>query len=47
MAQLVECWTLDLSSGLSLRDVNLGPILESTLGVKTTLFFVLRFYLFI
>ena len=38
MAQLVKHVTLDLSSGLDLRVLSLGPQLSSTLSVELTLF---------
>lgn len=34
MAQSGECPTLDLSSGLALRDMSSGPVLCSVLGVE-------------
>ena len=36
VAQSVKCLTLDLSSGLDLRVVNLSPPTGSMLGVKPT-----------
>ena len=36
MAQLVECLTLDFSSGLNLRGVSSNPMLGSVLGMKPT-----------
>ena len=37
MAQLVECPTLDLSSGLDLMVESISPALGSTLGMEPTL----------
>ena len=37
MAQLVECLSLDLSSGLDLRVLGLSPVLGSMLGMEPTL----------